>query len=62
MLILLNYFGFNVLSDRLFSGNGMDSVEYEAKFMILNEGRKDEIWKFLYSQNIRLGGGGGGDD
>ena len=29
----------------------MDSVEYEAKFLILKEGRKDEIWKFLYSQN-----------
>ena len=43
----MNYFGFNLLSDRLFSGNGMDSVDYEARFLILKEDRQDGIWKYL---------------
>ena len=42
-------FWFNLLSDRLFSGNGMDSVDCEARFLILKEDRQDGIWKFLYS-------------
>ena len=50
-MVLLNYFGFNLLSDRLFSGNGMDSVDYEARFLILKEDRQDGIWKFLYSRD-----------
>ena len=51
MLILLNYFGFNLIHDRLLSGNGMDSVDYEARFLILKEDRQDGIWKFLYSRD-----------
>ena len=47
----MNYFGFNLLSDRLFSGNGMDSVDCEARFLILKEDRQDGIWKFLYSRD-----------
>jgi len=47
MLILLNYFGFNLIHDRLLSGNGMDSVDYEARFLILKEDRQDGIWKSL---------------
>ena len=50
-MILLNYFGFNLLSDRLFSGNGMDSVDYESRFPILKEDQQDGIWKFLYSRD-----------
>ena len=26
----------------------MDSVDYEARFLILKEDRQDGIWKFLY--------------
>ena len=51
MLILLNHFGFNLIHDRLFSGNGMDSVDCEARFLILKEDRQDGIWKFLYSRD-----------
>ena len=29
----------------------MDSVDYEARFLILKEDRLDGIWKFLYSQD-----------
>ena len=29
----------------------MDSVDYEARFLILKEGRQDGIWKCLYSQD-----------
>jgi len=47
----MNYFGFNLIHDRLFSGNGMDSVDYEARFLILKEDRQDGIWKFLYSRD-----------
>ena len=46
-MILLNYFGFNLLSDPLFSGNGMDSVDYEARFLILKEDRQDVICRYL---------------
>ena len=44
-------YGFNLIHDRLFSGNGMDSVDYEARFLILKEDRQDGIWKFLYSRD-----------
>ena len=43
----MNYFGFNLLSDRLFSGNEMDSVDCEAKFLILKEYRQDGICRYL---------------
>ena len=29
----------------------MDSVDCEARFLILKEGQQDGIWKFLYSQD-----------
>ena len=29
----------------------MDSVDCEARFLILREDRQDGIWKFLYSQD-----------
>ena len=29
----------------------MDSVDYEARFLILREDRQDGILKFLYSQD-----------
>ena len=29
----------------------MDSVDYEARFLILKEDRQDGIWKFLYSRD-----------
>ena len=47
MLILLNYFWFNLIHDRLLSGNGMDSVDYEARFLILKEDRQDGICRYL---------------
>ena len=46
-LFYLFFFGFNLLSDHLFSGNGMDSVDYEARFLILKEDRQDEICRYL---------------
>ena len=43
----IELFWFNLIHYRLFSGNVMDSVDCEARFLILKEGRQDGICSFL---------------